>query len=114
VRARAGALRSPVTTPEVELAMLPPVEESRAEAIDAAVDAVERHHLPADDLRDFLSRYFRDVADEDLRAWDPADIAGCGVCHHQLAARRTDRTANVRVYLPTVDEHGWSTGHTVV
>ncbi len=90
------------------------VEESRAATIEAAVEAGERHNLPADDLRAFLSRYFRDVADEDLEAWDPSDVVGCGLRHHQLASRRRAGTANVRVYLPTVDEHGWSTGHTVV
>src|SRR3712207_2053663 len=94
--------------------MMPPVEQSRTEAIDAAVEAGERQRVPAEGLRGYLHRYFRDVADEDLRAWDPSDVAGCALRHRQLATRRRPGTANVRVYLPTVDEHGWSTGHTVV
>ena len=54
------------------------------------------------------------VAVEDLRERDDVDLAGSALSHRQLATQRPPGTANVRVFTPTVDEHGWSTGHTVV
>jgi glutamate dehydrogenase len=86
------------------------LDDARTEVIEEAAEAGERHGLHADELRSFLSRYFRHVADEDLCARDPVDVAGCALSHRQLASQRADGTANVRVYTPTVDEHGWSTG----
>ncbi|MFZ5870325.1 MAG: NAD-glutamate dehydrogenase [Actinomycetota bacterium] len=90
------------------------VDESRAQVLEEAVEAASRPDLPEEKLRAFVQRYFRHVADEDLEERDPVDIAGCCLSHWQLAKHRVDGTANVRVYTPTVDEHGWSTGHTVV
>jgi glutamate dehydrogenase len=90
------------------------LDESRTEVLEEAAEAGERQDLKAAELRSFLSRYFLHVADEDLCERDPVDVAGCGLSHRQLAAHRLDGTANVRVYTPTVDEHGWSTGHTVI
>jgi glutamate dehydrogenase len=90
------------------------LEQSRREVLDRAVEAGERSGCKDPDLRSYLARYYRHVADEDLRQRDPVDLAGAGLSHRQLAAHRTPGTATVRVLTPTVDEHGWQTGHTVV
>ena len=62
----------------------------------------------------FIARYYRHVPAEDLAERDPLDLAGAALSHRQLAASRPQGTANVRVFTPTVDEFGWTSGHTVV
>ena len=74
----------------------------------------DRHGARDEDLTTFLTRYYRHVADEDLLSRDPVDLAGAALSHRQLAKRRSPGTAVLRVHTPTVDTHGWQTGHTVV
>jgi glutamate dehydrogenase len=56
----------------------------------------------------------------DAAARRPADAAvpttppACVLAHVDLAASRPDGTIALRVFTPTVAEHGWSTGHTLV
>ena len=87
---------------------------SRAEVLARAADSGERHGWRESDLNSFLTRYYRHVPDEDLASRDPVDLAGAALSHRQLAAHRVPGTAAVRVHTPTVDTHGWQTGHTVV
>ncbi|WP_396134575.1 hypothetical protein [Cellulomonas sp. ATA003] len=113
MRPHARSVRSPVLTLRWS-ATMPSVDDSRAQAIDAAVGAGDRGDLPADELRVLLTRYVRDVADEDLAAWSPDGLAACVLRHRELASRRPDGTANVRLHTPPVEEHGRGGGHTVV
>src|SRR5690625_1762905 len=61
-----------------------------------------------------LRHYYRHVAAEALVCRDPVDVYGAAATHRQMAASRPDGTALVRVYTPTVEVTGWSTGRTVV
>ncbi|MFC5998582.1 NAD-glutamate dehydrogenase [Quadrisphaera sp. GCM10027208] len=94
--------------------MTTPGDEARSQLLEEAVEAAHRPDVPIEQLRAFVHRYFRHVADEDLVAREPVDLAGIALSHVQAAAHRADGTAAVRVFTPTVDEHGWATGHTVV
>ncbi len=89
-------------------------ESERAQIVERAVAAGERQGCREPMLREFLARYYRHAAMEDLRERDPVDLAGAALSHRQLAAGRPQGTANVRVFTPSVDEHAWSCGHTVV
>jgi glutamate dehydrogenase len=62
----------------------------------------------------YLERYYKHVADEDVLLRRPEDLLGAAASQRELADERPVGRANVRVFTPTVDEHGWSTGHTVV
>lgn len=62
----------------------------------------------------FLRRYYRHVAPEDLVERDPVDVFGVAASHRRAAEERPQGTAVVHVFTPTVDEHGWSCGRTVV
>src|SRR3954468_20377499 len=94
---------------------MPQAQDSeRSEIIDRAVEAAERTGRQHDELRPFLARYYRHVPVEDLAERDPIDLAGAALSHRQLAAQRPQGTANVRVFTPTVDEYGWTSGDTVV
>ena len=66
-------------------------------------------------VESYLRQYYRHVAVEDLVERADVDLYGAAVSQYSLASERPQGTANVRVFTPTVDEHGWSAGgHTVV
>src|SRR5918993_2267576 len=70
---------------------------------------------PGDDLVPLLGAYYRHVSNEELADRSDVDVYGAYASHHHLAAERQADTTKVRVYTPTVAEHGWSAGgHWVV
>ena len=70
---------------------------------------------PGDDLVPLLAAYYRHVSTEELDDRSDVDVYGAYASHHHLAAERKAGTTKVRVYTPTVAEHGWSAGgHSVV
>jgi glutamate dehydrogenase len=91
-----------------------PHDGERGELLDRATEAAERTGHRHERLWAFLARYYRHVPIEDLAEREPLDLAGAALSHKQLAAQRPQGTANVRVFTPTVDEYGWTSGHTVV
>jgi glutamate dehydrogenase len=88
------------------------LEESRTQLLRKAAELAERQG--GEQLTAFLGRYYKHVATEDLLARQPEDLLGAALSHKSLAQLRPIGTANVRIFTPTVDEHGWSTGHTVL
>ncbi|MGH9261611.1 MAG: NAD-glutamate dehydrogenase, partial [Acidimicrobiales bacterium] len=93
------------------------LDEAKSELLAKAAMVADHHgqrgQTRPDDLA-FLRRYSRHVAAEDLVDRDPVDVYGAAASHRQFAQTRPQGTSLVRVYTPTVDEHGWSSGHTVV
>src|SRR3954465_1197811 len=89
-------------------------DSERSEIVARAVEAAQRAGHHHEGLAAFIARYYRHVPAEDLAERDPIDLAGAALSHRQLAASRPQGTANVRVFTPTVDEFGWTSGHTVV
>ena len=93
-------------------------EREKAELLDrateVAADSADDHDQP-EHLRAFLRRYYRHVAPDDMVGRDPVDVSGAALSHRRLARRRPQGTAQVRVFTPSTEEHGWSaSGHTVV
>jgi glutamate dehydrogenase len=88
------------------------LEESRTQQLRKAAELGERQG--GQDLTAFLRRYYKHVATEDLLARQPEDLIGAALSHRALAQQRPVGTASVRVFTPSIDEHGWSTGHTVI
>ncbi len=89
-------------------------EETKADLVTKAVEVGEHARPGHADEATFLRHYYHLVAPEDLIGRDVTDIYGAAVSHRELAHQRLPGTANVRVFTPTVEEHGWSSGHTVV
>ena len=105
--------------------MLTRLDEAKSEVLDRAAEVGEHSRASgrgsgageresAQARRSFLERYYRHVPTEDLSSRDPVDVYGAATSHRQLAAIHPQGTANVRVFTPTLEEHGWSSGHTVV
>jgi glutamate dehydrogenase len=62
-----------------------------------------------------LRSFYRHVAAEDIAERSEVDLYGAAMSQYKLAGYRPQGTANIRVFTPTVSEHGWSAGgHTVV
>ncbi|MGO9932543.1 MAG: NAD-glutamate dehydrogenase, partial [Steroidobacteraceae bacterium] len=83
------------------------------------VSAIMRSAIrPAKALRDldwrmFLRTYFANVDAKDLADRDPEELAGAALSHLAFAMRRR-RTALVRVFNPTLREHGFVSPHTII
>ncbi|MFJ5234230.1 NAD-glutamate dehydrogenase [Kitasatospora sp. NPDC088391] len=65
-------------------------------------------------LAAYLHHYYLHTAPEDVISRDPVDVYGAAASHYRLGLKRPQGTAEVRVSTPTVEENGWSCGHTVV
>jgi glutamate dehydrogenase len=65
------------------------------------------------DWRRFLQTYFANVDVKDLAEHDPKYLAGAALSHLQFAMQRR-RSALVRVFNPTLREHGFVSPHTII
>jgi glutamate dehydrogenase len=65
------------------------------------------------DWRRFLQTYFANVDSKDLAEHEPKDLAGAALSHLMFSMRRR-RTALVRVFNPTLREHGFVSPHTII
>jgi glutamate dehydrogenase len=88
------------------------LEQSRSQVIHSAAELALR--AGGERLDSYLGFYYRHMATEDLLARRPEDLLGAALSHRDLAMSRPVGTANVRVFTPTVEEDGWSCGHTVI
>ncbi|MBE3075098.1 MAG: NAD-glutamate dehydrogenase [Actinobacteria bacterium] len=88
------------------------LEQSRSQVIHSAAELAFR--TGGQSIEPFLGRYYRHTAIEDLLARGPEDLLGAALSQKELANSRPVGTANVRVFTPTVEEQGWSCGHTVI
>jgi glutamate dehydrogenase len=70
---------------------------------------------PGETSAAMLRYFYRHVAAEDIAARTEMDLYGAAMSQYKVASYRPQGTANIRVFTPTVAEHGWSAGgHTVV
>ena len=68
----------------------------------------------AEDVERFVRAYYAHVAPDDLSDRRDVDLCGAAVAHWNLARVRKPGELKVRVYTPSVEEHGWESPHTVV
>ncbi|MDH6135292.1 glutamate dehydrogenase [Kitasatospora sp. MAA4] len=99
------------------------LDAAKAELLAKAAAAAENSQVggaaPGEGLSNgaltaYLHHYYLHTAPDDLVDRDPVDVYGAAASHYRLGLKRPQGTAEVRVYTPTVDENGWSSGHTVV
>ncbi|MFC5260717.1 NAD-glutamate dehydrogenase [Kribbella qitaiheensis] len=90
----------------------------KADVLAKAVEAGTHGHDKSVDpgkLKNFLERYYRYVAAEDVAERQPTDCLGAARHHYKSALSRPQGTAKVQVFTPTLEEHGWTAnGRTVV
>ncbi|GMA38997.1 hypothetical protein GCM10025883_10420 [Mobilicoccus caccae] len=88
------------------------LEESRQQLLASAAEMVDRHEGGSAEL--LLTRYYRHMLTEDLLARRSEDLLGAVVSHRSLAHERPVGMPKVRVFTPSVEQEGWSTGNTVI
>ena len=87
-------------------------EQHRTAAVVAAAARLPKSRR-APDYKRFLETYYGNVDPEDMAARAPADLAGAALAHLKFAHTRRGR-ALVRVFNPTLREHGYTSPHTVI
>jgi len=90
--------------------------DGRARELDQVLRLVRTRTtvVKRDVLERFVLRYFGQVDPEDLAERSPADLYGAALSHWNFARRREQGYARVRVFNPTIEEHGWQSTHTVI
>ena len=69
---------------------------------------------PKAELEGFIGQYFKNVIAEDLLQLTPANVYGAALSHYKLAATRRPGEAQIRVFTPRIETHGWQAPHTVI
>jgi glutamate dehydrogenase len=94
------------------------LDDSKDELIAKAAEQASGHKgasPPGTSTQQFLKSYYRHVAPEDILERSEVDLYGAAMSQYRLAESRPQGTANIRVFTPSVSEHGWAAdGHTVV
>ena len=91
-------------------------DEAKAALIDKTVEHAHAKLPPeqAARLEALIRIYYGAGAPEDLLQRNASDLYGAALSHLNFAARRAPGEAKVRVYTPRLEEHGWTSTHTVV
>ncbi len=91
-------------------------DDGRARRLDEVLQLVRAKVTPAQrtTVADFTARYYREVEAEDLAERQTADLYGAALSHWNFARKREAGKARIRVFNPTLEEHGWQSTHTIV
>ena len=65
-------------------------------------------------LERFVHAYFQRIAPEDLIERRPDDLYGAALSHWNFARKREPDKPKLRVFNPTVKDHGWQSTHTII
>jgi len=91
-------------------------DNGRTQRLDEVLQLVRTKVTPAQrtTVADFVARYYRDVEPEDLAERETADLYGAALSHWNFARKREAGHARIRVFNPTLEEHGWQSTHTII
>src|SRR6266436_2071175 len=91
-------------------------QDIRVQGLDEVLRLVRAKVAP--DMRSllerFVRRYFSQLDPEDLAERRPADLYGAALSHWNFARKRDPGSARIRVFNPTLEEHGWQSTHTII
>src|SRR5256884_7931924 len=91
-------------------------QDIRVQGLDEVLRLVRAKVAP--DMRSllerFVQRYFSQLDPEDLAERQPADLYGAALSHWNFARKRKPGSARLRVFNPSLEEHGWQSTHTII
>jgi len=90
--------------------------ELRSERLDEIVELLRSKVTPGQQgaLEAFVRSYFGQVDPEDLAERELADLYGAAMSHWNFAHRREPGQVRLRVFNPSIAEHGWQSTHTII
>src|SRR5439155_8716078 len=115
--AQDGACRSGPSVPRLEGNIMLARTEDRVRRLFDDVVAFAHERLPDAAFaafEPFLRHYYGQADTEDVLSRGIADLYGAAMAHWQFARKFSSGSARVRVYNPSLEEHGWYSDHTVV
>lgn len=68
----------------------------------------------AKDIKIFVQKMYERLSPEDVIGIKAERLYGSAMSVYKYASNREAATAKVRVFSPTLEEHGWKTSHTVI
>jgi len=91
-------------------------DDGRAQQLDLVLGLVRTRTtaVQREVLERFVIGYFGQVDPEDLAERAPADLYGAALSHWNFARKREPGQARVRVFNPSIEEHGWESTHTII
>src|SRR5216683_1038060 len=91
-------------------------EDSRVQRLDDVVKLVRAKVAPEKRtlLERFVQQYFSQLDPEDLAERQPTDLYGAALSHWNFARTRDPGSVRLRVFNPSIEEHGWQSTHTIV
>src|SRR3989440_10466233 len=91
-------------------------QDIRVQGLDEVLRLVRAKVAP--DMRSllerFVRRYFSQLDPEDLAERRCADLYGAALSHWNFARKRDPGSARLRVFNPSIEEHGWQSTHTII
>src|SRR2546430_5149086 len=91
-------------------------QDIRVQGLDEVLRLVRSKVAP--DMRSllerFVRRYFSQLDPEDLAERQPTDLYGAALSHWNFARTRDPGSARVRVFNPSIEEHGWQSTHRII
>src|SRR5487761_2286528 len=90
------------------------MSESHRNSLQAVLEAGGKSPIAAVNGTAFLRGYFASVEPEDLSSRAPQELAAAAFAHLRFAGKRRRGRAAVRVFNPTLREHGYTSPHTIV
>ncbi|TDK22477.1 NAD-glutamate dehydrogenase [Luteimonas aestuarii] len=88
-------------------------KDARSGLLDPIFDAI-RKRKGDDDASAFAGAFYRRMTEEELPLHGPDSWAALAMDLLDFARKRKPRTANVRLFNPTLKSHGWESSHTVL
>lgn len=91
-----------------------PEEKVRQHMAEVVAMARERAPDVAALFEPFVRHYYGLADADDVVSRSVADLYGAAMAHWQLGQKFVSGEPRIRIYNPTLDQHGWHCGHTVV
>ena len=91
-----------------------PEEKVRQHMAEVVAMARERAPEVAALFEPFVQQYYGLADAEDVVSRSVADLYGAAMAHWQLGQKFVSGEPRIRIYNPTLDQHGWHCSHTVV
>jgi glutamate dehydrogenase len=91
-------------------------EQGKAERLEQVLALLREKLAPEGrgPVEAFVRAYYREVDGEDLAERSTPDLYGAALSHWNFARRREPGRPRVRVFNPSVQEHGWQSTHTII